>query len=1252
MLGLTVLVAVLVLGARFWLLPNVDTWRPEIARYVGQASGTDVQIEKIEGEWSGWRPRFTFSGVRVREPGVPKSPGLDLATVTAELQWQTFWVKEPRFAYLSLDGLDLKLARSPSNHLLVAGQEMDLSRAESPAQLGDHPVLQWLRKQNQVSVQNATVHWLDLKREAPELTFTDVSLTLRNPVGHHQIVLTATPMSGLSGKLTVKADMDPTLFVAAEAQGDEEQGTIYAELDNVQLARWAPWIAVDGMQGAMSARGWAYLSRGKIGDVRVDARARDLSWQDEHGTRVIAGQTRLALSGAAGLLPQWKLPVRRDDAVKNVEFDVQMQDVSVALAQWFDGPAWHASSIDAQGAMSRATEAGASFSVTRATVVNDDMQAALSGRWRTDATDPLGALDLKVDFDHAQINAIYRYLPKVIDPEVREWLARGLVSGQARNATLEVKGPLSQFPFDAPHEQGRFMVQGDLNDATLDYLPLWRELGHTKAWPQIEKINGRFVIDRTALTIEAREGARVKGKGVDEIAVGPVTAHIPDMAHEAQLLLDGTTIGPAPAYLRVLRQSPLGAMIDGAMDSASGVGRLTVPLVLSVPLTHAEDAAVRGEVVFSDANVRLSPQIPAISNINGRLVFTENDVRAVDLRAKWLGGPVTASGALGSVAKGIDIVGSAQASALQAWAQPGQPGLDRMRGAFDYAGRIAYGRNKSVQIDVSSDLKGLALDLPAPFGKPAGQVLPVTGSWRPDVAGTATRGAARSPGAMLSVTLGENARMQFERLANSRAADPLFARGAIAIDRPLALPESGLRIDANLPDVDAEQWRNLIDEFDKPTPSVTARTPAPPASAQSALIGPARALSLTTPELTSGQFKLEDVTLSARTTGADHTAGWEAQLASRQAEGRIEWRNGTGDSAGGAAAGRVQARLSRLSLEASDAPESERKRAAQAATDHAVEDLSTMPAVDLAVDAFTVYGKRLGKLEFVGTNLGSGEQWRLDKLAISNPAARLSATGMWTARGSDRGLMAQVQVDVSDLGELISRLGQSDVVRAGQGSISGKFSWRNSPWTHNPEDIDGDVRVDLRAGRFVQVDSGTVRLLELLSLQSLERIATFRADPTGPSKAGFPFDEIKSRLRVDRGILRVDDYAIEGPVARIKLVGESDMINRTWDINASVVPNLDASGAALATGFAVNPLFGVGAMVTQWVLKKPLQAAFTQRYHVSGPWDAPTVQSLDATDTSNHLESLESGGGIRPASARKNERGFGTLRPEAPHIEH
>lgn len=144
------------------------------------------------------------------------------------------------------------------------------------------------------------------------------------------------------------------------------------------------------------------------------------------------------------------------------------------------------------------------------------------------------------------------------------------------------------------------------------------------------------------------------------------------------------------------------------------------------------------------------------------------------------------------------------------------------------------------------------------------------------------------------------------------------------------------------------------------------------------------------------------------------------------------------------------------------------------------------------------------------------------------------------------------------------------------------------------------------------MNSRSAKLLELLSLQSISRLSRLDLDLFGAVKDGFAFDSLTGRMNLSQGKLELDNYQIKGPAGEIKLKGWIDIKDETLDLIAVVSPNLDMSGAAIAAYFAVNPMVGVGAMLTQWLMQVPMSSHLSVTYAVSGKVDDPQLKELDA----------------------------------------
>ena len=88
-----------------------------------------------------------------------------------------------------------------------------------------------------------------------------------------------------------------------------------------------------------------------------------------------------------------------------------------------------------------------------------------------------------------------------------------------------------------------------------------------------------------------------------------------------------------------------------------------------------------------------------------------------------------------------------------------------------------------------------------------------------------------------------------------------------------------------------------------------------------------------------------------------------------------------------------------------------------------------------------------------------------------------------------------------------------------------------------------------------------------------------------------------------------NNLRMRGVQALVLMEGNADIARETQDLRVVVVPEINAGTAALAYA-VINPAIGLGAFLAQAILKKPLTAAGTREFHVSGPWADPKVERV------------------------------------------
>jgi len=244
--------------------------------------------------------------------------------------------------------------------------------------------------------------------------------------------------------------------------------------------------------------------------------------------------------------------------------------------------------------------------------------------------------------------------------------------------------------------------------------------------------------------------------------------------------------------------------------------------------------------------------------------------------------------------------------------------------------------------------------------------------------------------------LGDAVQMQLIRRKQPGAGGGFVPeRGAIAVGRPLQLPESGVTLGVSAPRVDLDFWRRAL----------LSPSAAKPGKAGAAASAPSvDAINLKTGELILLGRRFTDVDLGATASGN----AWQIRLASREAGGDLRWD--------GAGRGKLSARFKHLAMGPSGAAPGQ-------APGEAIDEL---PALDIVADDFAVGARRFGRLEVQARN--EARVWRLDKIALSNPYGTLSGSGLWRFAGSNR-TQLNFRLDSSDAGKLLGLISLQSLPR-------------------------------------------------------------------------------------------------------------------------------------------------------------------------------------------------------------------------------
>jgi len=914
----------------------------------------------------------------------------------------------------------------------------------------------------------------------------------------------------------------------------------------------------------------------------------------------------LAGQGAAGGVPGVRgLDLDFDLNQAGGQAQLVMQGGALLLPGVFEDPLLPLAQL---GASVRWQVDGARIAVQaeRVRFANADAAGEARLAWRTgDAGQPRlpGVLDLAGSLVRADGARVYRYLPLAVPADARHYVRDAILAGKASQVQFRVKGQLHDFPF-AGGGPGEFHIAARVKDVRYDYVPRRLQMAQELPWPALDDLAGELVFDRASMTVRNASG---RFAGMPQLRVQQVGAHIPDLKNTV-VHVTSEVRGALGDMLALVRGSQVARLTQGALGAASATGAAQLQLGLTLPVSHLDQAGVRGSVVLAGNDVRFIPEAPLVRAARGVVEFSENGFTLAGVQGRALGGDVRLSGGLQAPAAGaatavrVRVQGTATAEGLRAaapWPVLAQLG-QAASGSTAYALDVGV-RRGIAEVQISSDLVGLALALPAPLDKPAQQPLALRFERR------LTDAAAASPQAPLHdrlvLSLGDAVRMQYQRALEAGGARVL--RGAVAVGAAaLEAPDAGVAAQVDVPVLDAGAWSALATAPAAPA-ATTGAAAAPPSSGgdggdvQGYL--PAR-IDLHAASLLLHGRSLHQVAAQVARDGPL----WRADVTADELQGRLEYRPGAGQDPGV-----LRARLGRLVL----------AQEAQAQADELLDaqQPGNLPALDIEVQDFELHGRKLGRLEIAAQNRSTDtgqREWRLSRFNLQVPEAQLSASGNWTLLGGaavagempHRRTALKFRLDVEDAGALLARFGMDGVLRRGKGRIEGNLGWLGWPLAPDYRSMAGQMHVDVQEGQFLKADPGLAKLLGVLSLQSLPR--RFALDFRDVFSTGFAFDFVRGDVGIEQGVARTNNLQMKGVNAAVLMEGSADIERETQDLHVVVVPEINAMTASLVAT-AINPVIGLGTFLAQAFLRGPLIQAATQEFQIDGSWAAPRVQRTE-----------------------------------------
>ncbi len=1240
--------SMLLLALRYWLLPDIDHYRQDIAAVITQAAGQRVTIGAVSAEWDGLRPNLILRTVQVHNK--EGDPALILNLIESTLSWLSILHGEVRFHTIRINKPDLTIRRDTEGIIHVAGVALSPDQSESG-------FADWLLRQRQLILSDANIVWQDDQRGSPALELKAVNLRLENRGQHHRFGIHAVPPSNLAAPLDIRGDFTGDSLGSLE----KWRGQIFTQLDYADIAAWRPWLpfpeTIEFNRGAGSIRMWLGIDGTVVEGLTADVRLQNVKtrlaqelpelnlislkgrvgWKrinngTDEGTELSTRGLSISIHGEETLQPlnlslqtfptnndksgsgklnlnvldletlmnlveylpvQVSLRERLDELspigeIRDVQaewngewptpsqFNIKGGFTNLGMKKFYPIPAFRGISGNIAGTEKVGTLNLSSQKVSMALpealrkpvmldrlngqvnwesltdksliefkfnsveFANDHAAGSVSGSYHSVPDGP-DMIDLNAHLTQADARYVGQYVPTMVSQSVRDWIERSIVAGDLSDVRLRLKGNLAEFPFNN-NENGIFQINAKASSVKLDYL---------SEWPKIENISADLLFQGSHMEIISPRA------NIFDANLSNVKIRFADMADpDATLRIEGEATGATREFIKFIEKSALSSYTGGIVGGITAVGDGELQLKLDIPLYRLNDIKLIGSYRF--INNQITPSyLPNLDQLDGVLTFTESGIGIEKISAQALGGPVDFRSSTPPEG-GMRVTATGKANfdnlrqlarnkppvATQTWTQ-------HFRGSTDWQA-IMNIRKKLFNVSIESSMQGLVSVLPEPFSKAATDPLPLRFE----------RKSIDSRRDDLILRYGGLVAAQIKRSRDS-SGNYRVDRGIVSFGTTSTLSpaKNGVTVNGSLQSLDLDQWRSLFKQNDE---------------GGHLSLDPSR-INLHIGTLKFLERRFHNIGLNAFNDGGE----WNSTISSKEINGDINWHP-SGN-------GKLVARLKNLVIPAASPTKPIAAKQAQLQE-------KSLPALDVVADNFSVNEKSLGKLELLANQ--QKQDWHVERLHITNSDSSLTAKGIWQNHAVPPRIQADIKLEASDIGKLLTRLGYPDRVKRGRGGLEGILSWSGNPQSIDYPTLSGSLKLKAKQGQFPKLETGIGKLFSIFDLQSLPRRITL--DFRDVLNEGFGFDDITGNVKINRGVATTHDLRIRGSAAKFAMSGEVDLAAETQKLNVRVIPSLGL----------VTPVVGIASMIANQELKDPFDQVVSSEYNVTGTWADPLITEV------------------------------------------
>jgi len=1246
---LALVVVIIIYSSLAFLEKNQDYLEQQLS----QAMHTTVRMEKFNATWHGFEPEIHMTGLHIYHPQYPSVVIMGIPHVKLELAlWQSLLQWNVRLDG-QVDGVNLNLVQDSSGQWAI---EELLALGESRPEVRQ-TAANWLLAQAewQLAQSNVVIH----PSQKPAIQLHNLSLQNQNRGSRHQF-----RVQGLFNQQPFK------LFADLQATGDIFQaqkwsGQVYAQLP---VQSWHQWLTesviADGQLITAEFGGdyWLTLGAGQVQqvtaqvllpnlyirhqqqDIELKQLTALLSWQHQ------AQQWQATLENLQGLINQQpvmlkQLTIQQGINPQSLLVGLQALDIGqvapvlaninrlpTSLKTWLtqakptgkisqlwadiDSKPFRINKISAQlqQLSALATQkiigchqvdiwlnhqdkqgyAGVNIAngqldlkpiyrqptpieqlqvavkwtdlddawlieSNRLTLKNIDAQGeAVLSVWLPKQDMSAAQMQLLANITQGNLASVWRYVPwPSAGDDTLAWLKQALVSGVIERGDFLYEGVLLDSPKRPPSTmQMHFKVK----KGTLAYAP---------EWPLLQGLNADVDIYNRQLTVKA------KNSQIYQSIARDIAAEISDL-NEPKLRLKADLDTTGEDVMRLFKETPLKqetAHFADMVGIKGGIaGQLELQLPLSLRSAEALQVDVLAELVGNPVILQQAPEFDLW--LSGGISYkTGLGLSSLPLEGFLLAQPVSVK--LQSVLNAGDIEAvqiSANGQLAPINLKPWLGDLTQsMSGLSRYQTLLTVPMSDApVHIIFDSNTVGWKIDLPEPFKKQADKPLAIHYEME-------LQSPTKQTGYLM---VGAALQSGFE------VENAVIKRMMVQLGENWTgtLPPEGLWVRGQLSEMNVDEWLPWL------RPIHNNKAPQHVASVMPAL----QSFNVGFDNMSYLGYQLHNVRVGYEPL--DDASRF--QITSSDLNGELIWPFDAHKKV-------------KLNLQSLKFPFDNQQNGQAAKVIKPNEDW-LIPSVDIKVKELTLKTwPQMPASQLSAQLIPSNNGVNLTNITLSNP--HFNAKGMldwqWQGKESTR---YNGQINVANVANLFEAFNRPAALSSQQAQAEFALYWQGNPTDLSLDKINGELSVDLKKGRVLQLNRALnlSRILGVLDSDNFKKRLKF--DFSDITQKGLAYDEILFEANVHQGSMD-NSLVFKSPSLQAQAQGVVNLSKNTIDEVLQVsVPMV--SVVPYAAAFVAGPAVGGALVAAEAMLDNPITQMTTLHYDIKGSLAEPKVERIKNPD--------------------------------------